>query len=422
MKVPERTPVLGVRPLREADGQNGDAPGVARGGGIAALDRGYGGAHEGVEEVPDVRDQQGVLEGDGRLAGEGGDELLVHRGERDDGLVHQGHGAQHRLGVPLLVDELHDPDDLLLVVAHGHDQHGLGPIAGLLVEGAADLIGGARGQVVGVGHVERMPRQRHIARDRELVQGHRELFERHDHGVVLGQLEAQLVVGAAGLLLAPLDEVQAAGIRRRDLPALGEDQLQQLVDVPLRREGDPDPVQVVQLLALAGEGPVELVDDAAVVDGVEGSLEAQAQALWAHGPEQQVVEEGIAAQRLVGLARIADAHEEGAQVAARLEPRLDRRLLGLELGRTDEDQAAALAVEVVLELGKRTHLAARDPGRQRPGDQIAALSPDDDVRHERRRPEGITGPFARDGRQGPRVRRRPGPGPRRPGRPDRART
>jgi hypothetical protein len=172
---------------------------------------------------------------------------------------------------------------------------------------------------------------------------------------------------AAVLLLAPLDEVQAAGIRRRDLPALGEDQLQQLVDVPLRREGDPDPVQVVQLLALAGEGSVELVDDAAVVDGVEGSLEAQAQAFRAHGPEQEVVEEGIAAQSLVGLAGIADAHEEGAQVAARLEPRLDGGLLGLELCRTDEDQAAALAVEVILELGKRAHLAARDPGRQRPG-------------------------------------------------------
>ena len=53
-------------------------------------------------------------------------------------------GCRTALRVALLVDELDDADDLVLVVAHGHDQHRLGPVARLLVEGAADLEGRAR--------------------------------------------------------------------------------------------------------------------------------------------------------------------------------------------------------------------------------------------------------------------------------------
>ena len=134
------------------------------------------------------------------------------------------------------------------------------------------------GQVVGVGHVDDLAGERRVAGDRGLVEGHRELLERHGHRVVLGQLEAQLVVRrASSCVLAALHEVEAARVGGGDLAALGEDQLQQLVDVALGGEGDADLVQLVQLLALAGQRVVELLDDAPAVDGVEGAVQAQAQ-------------------------------------------------------------------------------------------------------------------------------------------------
>src|SRR2546425_205507 len=85
---------------------------VAPGGLVALLDGGDRGAHEDVEEVLDVLDEPGVLEGHRGLAGQGGDERLVLRGEGDHVLVHQAHRAEHGPRVALLVDELDHPDDL----------------------------------------------------------------------------------------------------------------------------------------------------------------------------------------------------------------------------------------------------------------------------------------------------------------------
>ena len=93
------------------------------------------------------------------------------------------------------------PITTVLVVLHGHDQHRLRAVARLLVEGAADGVGRALREVVGVLLVHRLPGERHVARDRGLVEGDRELLEVHGHAVVLGELEAQPVavpVAASG--------------------------------------------------------------------------------------------------------------------------------------------------------------------------------------------------------------------------------
>jgi hypothetical protein len=195
----------------EPHGQGGHALGMAGGGGIARLDRRHRRVHERVEQVLDVLDEAGVLEGDRGLAGQRGHELLVHRGEGDDHLLDELDGLQDDLGVALLVDELDDADDGVLVVAHRHHQHRLRPIAGLLVEGAGDLERRSDGQVVGVGDVHDLAGEGRIARDRVLGEREGKLLERaHGNGIVLGQLEPELVVGVRLRILASLDEVEAS--------------------------------------------------------------------------------------------------------------------------------------------------------------------------------------------------------------------
>ena len=104
-------------------------------------------------------------------------------------------------------------------------------------------------------------------------------------------------------------------------------------------------VQLVQLLALADERVVELLDDAAAVDGVEGAVEAQAQARRSQGLDEDVVEEREAADEVVGGVRFRGGDEEGATVSARTYPGFERALLRVETGGVGQDEGAPLAFE-----------------------------------------------------------------------------
>ena len=100
-----------------------------------------------------------------------------------------------------------------------------------------------------------VPGGRHVAGDRLLGQRHHELRVVPGVGVVLRDLEPELLL-AAGLVT--LQQVQGPGIRAGDLAQLAQDVVKELVVVPLRREGDSD-LEKLGVLGLFGlEEPVLL--------------------------------------------------------------------------------------------------------------------------------------------------------------------
>ena len=183
------------------------------------------------------------------------------------------------------------------------------------------------------------------------------------------------------LLLAPLHEVQAPGVGRGDLPALGQDQLEQLVDVTLRGEGHPDLVELVQVVALAVEGPLELPDHASAVQRVEGALQAQPDASAGHGVEEDVVEEGEASQNLVGLPGAGHGHDHGLGRASGLQPGFEGGPLRVEAGGVGDDEGAGALVQPLRHLRQGIDLLGGHASRQVPLHDLAELSPDEELRH-----------------------------------------
>ncbi len=169
----------------------------------------------------------------------------------------------------LPVDELDDPEDLALVVLHGHGEHALGPVARGLVVVDVEPVLLVRGDLVGVLDIEDRARGGHVSRDRLLGQGHHELRVVPGVGVVLGDLEPQLLLARLRVLF---QQVEGPRVRARDLAHLPQDVVQQLVVVPLRREGDADlqklrvlrlPELQERLLALQLPLEVELAEEVA---------------------------------------------------------------------------------------------------------------------------------------------------------------
>ena len=160
-----------------------------------------------------------------------------------------------------------------------------------------------------------------------------------------------------------------------------QDELEQLVDVALGGEGHADVVQLVQLLALADEGVVELLDHPAAVDGVEGAVQPQPQARGGQGLDEDVVQEGEAVDEVVGFGRVGGGHEQGAAVSARADPGFERALFRVEAGGVGQDEGAALAFDDGLDGGQGLDLVRGDPGRDLTGDEVARLAPDENVGH-----------------------------------------
>ena len=112
---------------------------------------------------------------------------------------------------------------------------------------------GAAGRYgVGVVEVHRLAVPGDVAGEARVVDRHRPLGEGELHGVVLRELEAEpLAVGPL------LEEVEAPRFRPREPAGLGQDLLEEAVEVPLGGEGDADPVQGGDALLGLGEPPGE---------------------------------------------------------------------------------------------------------------------------------------------------------------------
>ena len=132
----------------QAGGQAFDATRVTGGARVSLLDRGHAGLDEPVEQGLDRVEQVLVVDGDSGLAGDRLDHLEVLGPEADHLVRHVG-DRQPGLEAALGVDQLDRADDLVVVVAHRHGEHRLGPVAVLRVEALAALRL-ARRRVVGV--------------------------------------------------------------------------------------------------------------------------------------------------------------------------------------------------------------------------------------------------------------------------------
>ncbi len=113
------------------------------------------------------------------------------------------------------------------------------------------MVAGALRRRVGVGQVDALSRQRHVARDTFLVDGHvgrrRRAAARVCRGqrdrVVLGKLEAEPPRFPVRLL----DEVDRPGVAVGDGARVGEDEREEGVDIALGREPDADFVELFEL-------------------------------------------------------------------------------------------------------------------------------------------------------------------------------
>ncbi len=103
----------------EADGEVGDAAGVAARRRVALLDRLDAGADEALEHVLDLGVENGILERDPGLGGQRRQELFAAGVEGDDLLVHVLRCQELLAGIALLVDELEDADHLAFAGEEG---------------------------------------------------------------------------------------------------------------------------------------------------------------------------------------------------------------------------------------------------------------------------------------------------------------
>src|SRR5712692_7751266 len=71
------------------------------------------------------------------------------------------------------------------------------------------------------------------------------LDEVHPHAVVLDELEAR----ALSALRHRLDHIERPSVAPRDLPPLGQDQLQEGVEIPLGRQAYADGIELLELRA-----------------------------------------------------------------------------------------------------------------------------------------------------------------------------
>ena len=156
--------------------------------------------------------------------------------------------AQRPDALGLAVDELQGAQHLALRCAHRHHEHRLRAITGMLVEPAIDLERRAGWRLVGVGQVDDRPREGDVTGDALAVERQRRRAEGDLDALVLGEREAQ-TGRAVGRLF---HEIERAGVAAGDLPRLGQDRLQQDVEVALGRELDPDGVQLAELALQAG--------------------------------------------------------------------------------------------------------------------------------------------------------------------------
>ena len=183
----------------------------------------------GLEGIPQLRQlhhaqyhlarQPRLLDGVRRVQGELGDEKLV--------LYREGH---HLSFVIRGVDELQDPDDLIVARLQRHAEDGAGAVIGFLVEGRVEGIGDAALDVIDVVDEDGLSRFCHVAGEGALVD-----CQRRAAGdvLVLGLAAEQgVVLDEAEVEISPGRQVDGAGIRADELPGFREHPFKQGVEVP----------------------------------------------------------------------------------------------------------------------------------------------------------------------------------------------
>ena len=261
-----------IHVLGQGYAQGGHPARMAGCGRIARLDSGDRGVDETLEQAVDFVVQDRVLQRHARLRRQRQRHLLRTLVERDHAFLEIGRGGQHLARPALLVDELDDPDDLALGRQHGHGQHRARAVADLVVEAAIVRAGpGGRRGLPNVGHVDWPTGQHRATRHRGIVNRQGELLEVHLDRIVLrehevqpgrmalqatrrgkhtapadlsqsprqprGIAEGQAVGLAVAVGVGRLQHVHAAGVSAGYAPTPVKDQVQQLANISLGRQG-----------------------------------------------------------------------------------------------------------------------------------------------------------------------------------------
>src|SRR5487761_785220 len=218
---------------------------VALRGGVSLLDRVDACRHELVKQVLDVLEEGLVVDGDSRLAGDGLEHLQVLRPEADHLIRNVGY-CQLGLKAALRVDQLDGADHLFVVVTQRNREHRFRAVAVLRIEPLSALRLAGRGIVSVVVEQARVRRDR-VADHRLLVHRYLEVLVRVIDRRVLACREAQLRLA----VVADLNEPKAGAVGVGQLAHRREDEILQLVDIPLGRQLLTDPIELLELAVLA---------------------------------------------------------------------------------------------------------------------------------------------------------------------------
>ncbi len=172
-------------------------------------------------------------------------------------------GIEHYDLVPFVqsIDELQHTENIAQGVLEGNDKDRSGPIAIPGIQLSAEGIGPIRRNLVNIGNVDNLPRQRHMAGEARLAEGerlglqaafHLPLSDPADQGVILDDGESELI---------SLAKEQGARVGARKAPGLQEDSLEEDREVSLTCESNPDLNQLFQGRVRSIDGAIHAPPD-----------------------------------------------------------------------------------------------------------------------------------------------------------------
>ena len=178
-----------------------------------------------------------------------------------------------------------------------------------------------------------------------------------------------------------LDEIQTPGIGRRDLAALAQDQLEQLGEVVLCGERDPDRVQLLEIPGLLVECCVELLDRLPAALKLASTFQPERQQRRRNGTRQHVVQERKPLDHLVHLVGLRDGDQSRTAPCEALFPALQVCAVRNDEARVDHDRDAGGADGRAQPL-QRVDLLERRHARGLASNQLSRLTPDEDIDHD----------------------------------------
>ena len=140
------------------------------------------------------------------------------------------------------INKLQHADHFVLLILHGENQHGLGPVTELLVKVTVEPEG-KMADAIGVLDVQNLAGSGGVAGDAVRVDGHRKLAEGNGVTVALRKFEDQVLAVTRFLF----HQVKRAGVGGSDLATLAQNELEQRVGVALRGKRHPDLVECFEI-------------------------------------------------------------------------------------------------------------------------------------------------------------------------------